>query len=82
MWRQLPALAGLLCLTGPAAAHPHGRIDCQTQVQAGPAGLQAIALLRRARVNYRRKYRLKGVAHFLSQTVMPCLACAVFFKAF
>ncbi len=44
MWRQLPALAGLLCLAGPAAAHPHGRIDCQAQVQASPAGLQAIAL--------------------------------------
>nr|MDH4392645.1 DUF1007 family protein [Aquabacterium sp.] len=42
-WR-LPALAGLLCLTGPVAAHPHGRIDCQAQVDAGPAGLQSIAL--------------------------------------
>ena len=44
MWRQLSALAGLLCLADPAAAHPHGRIDCQAQVEAGPAGLQAIAL--------------------------------------
>jgi ABC-type uncharacterized transport system substrate-binding protein len=44
MWRRLPALAGLLCLAGPAAAHPHGRIDCQAQVDAGPAGLQSIAL--------------------------------------
>jgi ABC-type uncharacterized transport system substrate-binding protein len=42
-WR-LPALAGLLCLAGPVAAHPHGRIDCQVQVDAGPAGLQSIAL--------------------------------------
>ena len=44
MWRQLPALAGLLCLAGPAAAHPHGRIDCQAQVEAGPAGLVAAPL--------------------------------------
>lgn len=42
-WR-LPALAGLLCLAGPVAAHPHGRIDCQAQVQASQAGLQSIAL--------------------------------------
>lgn len=40
----LPAMAGLLCLAGPVAAHPHGRIDCQAQVDAGPAGLQSIAL--------------------------------------
>ncbi len=43
VWR-LPALAGLLCLAGPVAAHPHGRIDCQVQVDAGPAGLASIAL--------------------------------------
>jgi ABC-type uncharacterized transport system substrate-binding protein len=42
-WR-LPALAGLLCLAGPAAAHPHGRIDCQVQIEAGPGGLASIAL--------------------------------------
>lgn len=42
-WR-LPALAGLLCLAGPVAAHPHGRIDCQAQVAAGHGGLQSIAL--------------------------------------
>ncbi len=44
MWRQLSALAGLLCLAGPAAAHPHGRIDCEAQVDVGPGGLQSIAL--------------------------------------
>ena len=33
----------MLC-SATAVAHPHGRIDCQTQVQAGPAGLQAITL--------------------------------------
>lgn len=27
-----------------ALAHPHGRMDCQAQVEAGPAGLVAIAL--------------------------------------
>jgi ABC-type uncharacterized transport system substrate-binding protein len=42
-WR-LPAWAGLLCLAGPVAAHPHGRIDCQAQVAVGPAGLASIAL--------------------------------------
>ena len=43
VWR-LPALAGLLCLAGPVAAHPHGRIDCQAQVDAGPGGLRSITL--------------------------------------
>ena len=41
---RLPALAGLLCLAGPVVAHPQGRIDCQVQVQASPAGLASIAL--------------------------------------
>ncbi len=41
-----PAGVGALWLLGAsiAAAHPHGRIDCQAQVLAGAAGLQAIAL--------------------------------------
>ena len=34
----------LLVVATPAAAHPHGRIDCQAQVQAGPGGLASIAL--------------------------------------
>ena len=41
---RLPAGALLLAVAGAAAAHPHGRIDCQVQVDAGPAGLQSIAL--------------------------------------
>ena len=40
----LLAGAGLLGLAGAAAAHPHGRLDCAAQVQAGPAGLAGIAL--------------------------------------
>lgn len=40
----LLALAGGAALAGPAAAHPHGRLDCAVQVDAGPAGLRAIAL--------------------------------------
>ena len=31
-------------MASAAVAHPHGRIDCQAQVQAHPAGLAAIAL--------------------------------------
>ncbi len=40
------AAIGALWLLGAsiAAAHPHGRIDCQAQVDAGPAGLRSIAL--------------------------------------
>ena len=44
VWQRL-----LLALTGLASAslamaHPHGRMDCQAQVEAGPAGLASIAL--------------------------------------
>ena len=41
---QLSAGALLLAVAGAVGAHPHGRIDCQVQVDAGPAGLQSIAL--------------------------------------
>lgn len=41
---RLSAGALLLAIAGAAAAHPHGRIDCQVQVSAGPAGLASIAL--------------------------------------
>lgn len=37
-------LAGLCALSAAAVAHPHGRLDCQVQVDAGPAGLRAIGL--------------------------------------
>jgi len=40
----LAGMLGMLGMAGPAVAHPHGRIDCQAQVTAGPAGLAAIAL--------------------------------------
>jgi len=41
---RVTAGALLLAGAGPAAAHPHGRLDCQVQVQAGPAGLVSIDL--------------------------------------
>lgn len=41
---RLTAGALLLALAGTVAAHPHGRIDCQVQVDAGPTGLASIAL--------------------------------------
>lgn len=41
---RLLALAGLCGAGTLAVAHPHGRIDCQVQVDAGPAGLRAIDL--------------------------------------
>ncbi|MBC7729716.1 MAG: DUF1007 family protein [Microbacteriaceae bacterium] len=39
-----PLAAALTLLASAAVAHPHGRIDCQAQVEANPAGLAAIAL--------------------------------------
>jgi ABC-type uncharacterized transport system substrate-binding protein len=36
--------AALTLLVSAAVAHPHGRIDCQAQVQVNPAGLASIAL--------------------------------------
>jgi ABC-type uncharacterized transport system substrate-binding protein len=41
--RQLVA-AGLCGAATAVAAHPHGRLDCQVQVDAGPAGLRGIDL--------------------------------------
>lgn len=38
------AAAALLPAAMPAVAHPHGRLDCQAVVQAGPAGLLSIHL--------------------------------------
>ena len=48
--RRAPAAAWALgaALVGaaatPAAAHPHGTLDCAAQVQAGPGGVSGIAL--------------------------------------
>lgn len=42
--RRWPLGATLTLLASAAVAHPHGRIDCQAQVEANPAGLAAIAL--------------------------------------
>lgn len=42
--RRWPLGAALTLLASAAVAHPHGRIDCQAQVEANPAGLAAIAL--------------------------------------
>ena len=36
--------AALTLMASAAVAHPHGRLDCQAQVQAHPAGLASIAL--------------------------------------
>lgn len=41
---RLLALAGLCWVTTAALAHPHGRLDCQVLVDAGPTGLRAIDL--------------------------------------
>lgn len=38
------AAAALCSVAAPAAAHPHGSLDCQAVVQAGPAGLSNILL--------------------------------------
>lgn len=41
---RLLAAAGFCGAAAAAVAHPHGRLDCQVQVDAGPAGLRGIDL--------------------------------------
>ncbi|HOB93211.1 MAG TPA: DUF1007 family protein [Aquabacterium sp.] len=41
---RLLVLAGLCGAAAAAVAHPHGRLDCQVQIDAGPAGLRGIDL--------------------------------------